>query len=56
VTLNDLAHPCLHFTSDPDKLSGANFFIVTVPTPIDQARRPDLTALLGALRGRWVKL
>ena len=26
----------------------ADFFIVTVPTPIDDARRPDLTALLGA--------
>jgi UDP-N-acetyl-D-galactosamine dehydrogenase len=47
---HDLAYPCLDFTSYPDKLSGANFFIVTVPTPIDQARRPDLTALLGASR------
>jgi UDP-N-acetyl-D-galactosamine dehydrogenase len=50
VEPHDLGHPCLHFTSDPAKLSGANFFIVTVPTPIDQARRPDLTALLGASR------
>jgi len=38
----------LHFTSDPAELAGADFFIVTVPTPIDQARRPDLTALLRA--------
>ena len=50
VEPHDLGHPCLHFTSDPAKLSGANFFIVTVPTPIDQARRPDLTALLDASR------
>ena len=50
VEPHDLVHSCLHFTSDPGKLSGANFFIVTVPTPIDQARRPDLTALLGASR------
>jgi UDP-N-acetyl-D-galactosamine dehydrogenase len=50
VEPHDLSHPCLHFTSDPAKLSGANFFIVTVPTPIDQARRPDLTALLDASR------
>src|SRR5262249_32764171 len=32
----------------PAELAGADFFIVTVPTPIDQARRPDLTALLRA--------
>ena len=50
VEPHDLGHPCLHFTSDAAKLSGANFFIVTVPTPIDQARRPDLTALLDASR------
>ena len=50
VEPHDVVHPGLHFTSDPAKLSGANFFIVTVPTPIDQAWRPDLTALLDASR------
>ena len=35
----------LTFASKPDALKGANFYIVTVPTPIDEARRPDLTAL-----------
>jgi UDP-N-acetyl-D-galactosamine dehydrogenase len=50
VEPGDISHPRLHFTSDPAELSGADFFIVTVPTPIDQARRPDLTALLGASR------
>ena len=48
VEPGDIAHPHLHFTSDPAELAGADFFIVTVPTPIDQARRPDLTALLRA--------
>jgi UDP-N-acetyl-D-glucosamine/UDP-N-acetyl-D-galactosamine dehydrogenase len=48
VEPGDIAHPHLHFTSDPAELAGADFFIVTVPTPIDQARRPDLTALLCA--------
>jgi UDP-N-acetyl-D-glucosamine/UDP-N-acetyl-D-galactosamine dehydrogenase len=48
VEPGDIAHPHLQFTSDPADLSGADFFIVTVPTPIDQARRPDLTALLRA--------
>ena len=33
---------------DPAEVAAADFFIVTVPTPIDQARRPDLTALLRA--------
>jgi UDP-N-acetyl-D-glucosamine/UDP-N-acetyl-D-galactosamine dehydrogenase len=48
VEPHDLDHPALSFTSDPAELTAADFFIVTVPTPIDQARRPDLTALLGA--------
>lgn len=48
VEPDDLSHPHLRFTSDPTRLSGADFFIVTVPTPIDQARRPDLSALLAA--------
>ena len=48
VEPHDLAHPSLRFTSDPAALKAADFFMVTVPTPIDQARRPDLTALLRA--------
>jgi UDP-N-acetyl-D-glucosamine/UDP-N-acetyl-D-galactosamine dehydrogenase len=48
VEPHDLAHPSLRFTSDPAALQAADFFLVTVPTPIDQARRPDLTALLRA--------
>ena len=48
VEAHDLRQPRLRFTSDPVELSAADFFIVTVPTPIDEARRPDLTALLGA--------
>jgi UDP-N-acetyl-D-glucosamine/UDP-N-acetyl-D-galactosamine dehydrogenase len=48
VDKHDLSHPALAFTSDPTDIAAANFFIVTVPTPIDQARRPDLTALLRA--------
>ncbi len=30
------------------RLAGADFYIVTVPTPIDGARRPDLGAILSA--------
>ncbi|MCP8940077.1 nucleotide sugar dehydrogenase [Alsobacter sp. SYSU M60028] len=43
-----LAAPTLRYTHDPAELTRADFFIVTVPTPIDAARRPDLTALLRA--------
>jgi UDP-N-acetyl-D-galactosamine dehydrogenase len=45
---DDLKNPNLVLTWDADALSAADFFIVTVPTPIDGARRPDLTAILGA--------
>ena len=38
----------LTFTDDRAQLKQADFFIVTVPTPIDEARRPDLTALIKA--------
>jgi UDP-N-acetyl-D-galactosamine dehydrogenase len=46
----DLSLPTLAFESDPGKLAGADFYIVTVPTPIDQACRPDLRAMLSASR------
>ena len=32
----------------PRRLRDCNFYIVTVPTPIDEAKRPDLTALMRA--------
>jgi UDP-N-acetyl-D-galactosamine dehydrogenase len=38
----------LDFTSDPDALHAARIFIVTVPTPIDAHKRPDLTPLIKA--------
>jgi len=50
VEADDLQYPSLAFTSDPADLADADFFIVTVPTPIDQARRPDLSALMRASR------
>ncbi|WP_315729584.1 MULTISPECIES: nucleotide sugar dehydrogenase [unclassified Bradyrhizobium] len=46
----DLKRPGLSFTSEPSDLRGADFFIVTVPTPIDEASRPDLSAMLAATR------
>lgn len=40
----------LHFTSEADELRECNFFIVTVPTPINANKRPDLEPLLSASR------
>jgi UDP-N-acetyl-D-galactosamine dehydrogenase len=50
VEPEDLRHPGFCFTADPQQLREADFFIVTVPTPIDEANRPDLRALLAASR------
>ncbi|MCC2978176.1 Vi polysaccharide biosynthesis UDP-N-acetylglucosamine C-6 dehydrogenase TviB [Sphingomonas sp. PL-96] len=38
----------LRFSTDPADLAGCNLYIVTVPTPIDEHRRPDLTPLIKA--------
>ena len=38
----------LRFSATRDDISGCNVYIVTVPTPIDQAKRPDLTPLIKA--------
>ena len=40
----------IEFTSSIDELRKASFFIVAVPTPIDDHNQPDLTPLLGATR------
>lgn len=38
----------LRFSTDPADLAECNLYIVTVPTPIDEHRRPDLTPLIKA--------
>ena len=49
ITSEELKHSKqLSFTSDIAKLKAAQVFIVTVPTPIDSANRPDLTPLIKA--------
>ncbi len=40
----------LTFTADPDACPPADFYIITVPTPIDAANRPDLSLVLRASR------
>ncbi len=38
----------LTFSADPAALNDCNVYIVTVPTPIDEHKRPDLTPLIKA--------
>lgn len=38
----------IKFTSNPNDISGANFYIITVPTPVNQALKPDLSHLIEA--------
>lgn len=42
-----LAHH-LRFVHDPEALRNCKVFIVTVPTPVDRANRPDMTPLVRA--------
>ncbi|MEI8396925.1 MAG: nucleotide sugar dehydrogenase [Rhodospirillaceae bacterium] len=50
VSAEELAAAELHLTADPAELKRADFHIVTVPTPIDDANRPDFGPLLAASR------
>jgi UDP-N-acetyl-D-galactosamine dehydrogenase len=47
----------LEVTSDPKALAGADFIIVAVPTPVDDAHQPDFSPLVGASEsvGRHMK-
>ncbi|MCJ9700061.1 MULTISPECIES: nucleotide sugar dehydrogenase [unclassified Bradyrhizobium] len=57
VDADELCNPALMFTDDPAHFADVDFFVVTVPTPIDSARNPDLGAMLAASRsvGRALK-
>ncbi|MBU2224853.1 MAG: Vi polysaccharide biosynthesis UDP-N-acetylglucosamine C-6 dehydrogenase TviB, partial [Gammaproteobacteria bacterium] len=49
VSADELAESqMLTYSADLNDLKQANFYIVTVPTPIDQHRQPDLTPLIKA--------
>jgi UDP-N-acetyl-D-glucosamine/UDP-N-acetyl-D-galactosamine dehydrogenase len=50
VESSELALSSLNFTSEAAAIHVSDFFIVTVPTPIDSARRPDLSAMFAASR------
>lgn len=57
VEPEELVRSGLTFTADPADLAKADFHIVTVPTPINDARLPDLSPLIAASRtvGRALK-
>ena len=46
--MSEAAH--LRFTSSADDLRDRDVFIVTVPTPVDEHKRPDFTPLIQASR------
>jgi UDP-N-acetyl-D-glucosamine/UDP-N-acetyl-D-galactosamine dehydrogenase len=49
VTEEEFAHATrLTYSAEIESLADANFYIVTVPTPVDEAKRPDLTSLVSA--------
>ena len=50
LTAKELKSAPVRFSTIPDELRSADFFIVTVPTPVDDALRPDLGALRSASR------
>jgi len=45
---SDFENSDIEFTANVDDLRGAQFFIVAVPTPIDDHNKPDLRPLIGA--------
>ena len=48
VQLKEALKNKIIFTSDKYDIQSCNIYIVTVPTPIDKYKRPDLTALIKA--------
>src|SRR6185312_7550105 len=50
VDVSELSQKKLGLSQDTGAMRSCDFFIVTVPTPIDEARRPDLGAMLAASR------
>lgn len=50
VGKTDLREKLLELTGDPAALRRASVIIVAVPTPVDKAKRPDLSCLIDASR------
>ncbi|PLX89874.1 MAG: nucleotide sugar dehydrogenase [Desulfuromonas sp.] len=50
LTADELKATTIDYTTDPARIGEASFLIVTVPTPIDNNKKPDLTPLESASR------
>ena len=50
VDEEELRRSSLKLTCQPEDCAGVDVYIVAVPTPVDAARRPDLSAVLAATR------
>jgi UDP-N-acetyl-D-galactosamine dehydrogenase len=50
VESETLASSSLRLTGDPSECAGADVYIVTVPTPVDDRNQPDLGPVIGATR------
>jgi UDP-N-acetyl-D-galactosamine dehydrogenase len=50
VAEDELRSTRLKLTAKPEDCSGADLYIVTVPTPVDRSNRPDLGAVMAATR------
>ncbi len=48
VLVDEVGVEGLFFASDLESIAGSNYYIVTVPTPVDKYNRPDLTPLYKA--------
>ena len=57
VKVDDSQSKGLFVTSDKNELINSDYFIITVPTPIDKNNKPDLTPLIKAseLVGKYIK-
>lgn len=48
LTSEEFDNTDITFTTDPDDLRKASFYIIAVPTPIDEYKQPDLQPLISA--------
>ena len=57
ISREELQSPRLELTADLDRLRRANFHIIAVPTPVDEAKQPDLGLVIRATEnlGRVLK-
>ena len=48
ISSEELQSTHIHYTTQPEDLKAANFYIVAVPTPVDNSKNPDMSLVLSA--------